>query len=98
MLPMRVLVLTESRRHCAHRGPGYINQGGTLNTAGMLFVNRCSWAHCLAEVARLLDLPRAQLLNTQEERALDCNSHSHIAPAWSQKPVRAAAFVRMQTG
>ncbi|MEH6563222.1 MAG: xylulose 5-phosphate 3-epimerase, partial [Marinobacter sp.] len=26
---------------------GYINRGGTLNEAGMLFANRCSWGHTL---------------------------------------------------
>ncbi|MGH2359539.1 MAG: xylulose 5-phosphate 3-epimerase, partial [bacterium] len=36
-----------------HTGPrtsglGYVNQGGTLSTPGMLFVNRSSWSHCLA--------------------------------------------------
>jgi phosphoketolase len=58
-------------------GLGYSNHGGTLNTPGMLFVNRCSWAHCLAEAARLLDLPRAQLLSAQEVQALDGERSPH---------------------
>lgn len=58
-------------------GLGYINQGGTLNTPGMLFVNRCSWAHCLAEVARLLELPRTHLLSAREVQALDGESSPH---------------------
>ena len=58
-------------------GLGYSNQGGTLNTPGMLFVNRCSWAHCLAEAARLLDLPRAQLLSAQEVQALNGERSPH---------------------
>jgi phosphoketolase len=65
-----------------HTGPrtsglGYINQGGTLDTPGMLFVNRCSWAHCLAEVARLLDLPRERLLSPIELQAIDGQTSPH---------------------
>jgi phosphoketolase len=59
-----------------HTGPrtsglGYINQGGTLDTPGMCFVNRCGWAHCVAEAARLLELPREELLGRAEIQALD---------------------------
>jgi hypothetical protein len=58
-----------------HTGPhtvalGFINQGGTLNTAGMLFVNRCTWAHIVAEVVRLLDLADEDLLSPEEWAAL----------------------------
>lgn len=65
-----------------HTGPhtsglGYINQGGTLNTPGMLFVNRCTWAHCLAEVARLLELPRTHVLSTPEIEALEGKRSPH---------------------
>jgi hypothetical protein len=40
------------------------------------------WAHCLAAAARLLDLPRAQLLSAQEVQALDgeCSPHGVIIP------------------
>ncbi|MEH6498891.1 MAG: xylulose 5-phosphate 3-epimerase [Pseudoalteromonas distincta] len=34
---------------------GYINQGGTLDEAGMLFANRCSWAHVLVAAAQVLE-------------------------------------------
>jgi phosphoketolase len=51
-------------------GLGYISQGGTLNTDGMLFVNRSSWAHCLEQVARLLDLHPKELLTNGEQRVL----------------------------
>jgi hypothetical protein len=37
----------------------------------MLFVNRCSWAHVLAEAARVLGLPREDVLTAQELAALD---------------------------
>jgi phosphoketolase len=49
---------------------GYRNQGGTLDTPGMLFVNRCTWAHCVAEAARLLRLPQQELLDEGEIAAL----------------------------
>jgi len=59
-----------------HTGPhtvalGFINQGGTLNTAGMLFVNRCTWVHIVAEVARLLDLAQENLLSPEERATLE---------------------------
>ncbi len=33
---------------------GYINRGGTFDVEGMLFANRCSWAHIVQHVAGLL--------------------------------------------
>ena len=50
---------------------GFIGNGGTLTVPGMLFVNRCTWAHILAEVARILSLPRESLLSFKELTALD---------------------------
>jgi phosphoketolase len=50
---------------------GYVAQGGTLTTPGMLFVNRCTWAHILDEAARVLDIPREELLASKELAALD---------------------------
>jgi phosphoketolase len=50
---------------------GYINRGGTYDTPGLLFVNRCSWAHCVAEAARLMGLERERLLEPRELAALD---------------------------
>jgi phosphoketolase len=49
---------------------GYRNQGGTLDEAGMLFANRCNWAHVLAACARLLDIPRSALLAPDEAAAV----------------------------
>jgi hypothetical protein len=37
----------------------------------MLFVNRCTWAHILAEAARVLHIPRQELLTSEEMAALD---------------------------
>jgi phosphoketolase len=52
-------------------GLGFVNHGGTLSVAGMLFVNRCSWAHVLGEAAQMLDLPQEDVLTQQELAALD---------------------------
>jgi phosphoketolase len=50
---------------------GYINHGGTLNTNGMLFVNRSTWAHCVDGSARLAGVPRTQVLGEYEMKAID---------------------------
>ena len=52
-------------------GLGYVNQGATLSVDGMLFVNRSSWAHAVDAAARLLDVPRGDLLTDEELAALD---------------------------
>jgi hypothetical protein len=61
--------LTTGSAHTA--ALGYVAQGGTLTTSGMLFVNRCTWAHILAEAARVLDISRQELLTSEEMTALD---------------------------
>jgi phosphoketolase len=50
---------------------GFRGQGGTLTVAGMLFVNGCTWAHILEESARILGLPREDLLSKEELAAVD---------------------------
>lgn len=50
---------------------GFLGQGGTLTVPGMLFINRCTWAHILEESARVLSLPRDGLLNKEELAALE---------------------------
>ena len=50
---------------------GFVAQGGTLTVPGMLFVNRCTWAHAVAAVAGVLALPREELLTPEELAALD---------------------------
>jgi phosphoketolase len=52
-------------------GLGFVNHSGTLSVAGMLFVNRSSWAHVLAECARVAGLNREDLLTADELAALD---------------------------
>lgn len=59
------------------RGLGFLNHGGTYNTPGLLFVNRASWAHCLAEVSSLLGLPREHLLTDEEIAALEGRATLH---------------------
>ncbi len=50
---------------------GFVNQGGTLSIGGMLFVNRCTWAHVLVGCARTAGLNRENLLTADELAALD---------------------------
>ena len=50
---------------------GYINRGGTLNEAGMLFTNQCSWAHALAACANVLDKPPGEWLSSAELAAVE---------------------------
>jgi len=50
---------------------GFTGQGGTLTTSGLLFVNRCTWAHIIEETARILNISRGQLLTVEELAALD---------------------------
>jgi phosphoketolase len=66
-------------------GLGFTNAGGTLDLDGLLFVNGCSWAHCVDAVARLLDLPRERVLEPEEIAALD----HRRSPAGVITPARA---------
>ncbi len=66
--------LVEGRRA---RGLGYLNRGGTLSVEGLLFVNGCSWAHCVREAALLLGLPESELLDERERAALDGHLSAH---------------------
>lgn len=49
---------------------GYRNRGGTLDTFGMQFANRQSWAHLVAEAAQLLNRPLNDLLGKAEQAVL----------------------------
>jgi phosphoketolase len=57
-------------------GLGFSNRGGTLDTRGMLFVNRSSWAHALEAGASLLGTPLDKWLTKDELAAL----RGEIAP------------------
>jgi phosphoketolase len=50
---------------------GFVTHGGTLTVPGMLFVNRCTWAHILAAVAGVLGRSREDILTPEELNALD---------------------------
>ncbi|MCM0613532.1 xylulose 5-phosphate 3-epimerase [Marinobacter sediminum] len=50
---------------------GYTNRGGTLNEAGMLFANQCSWGHALAACASVMDKPPGTWLSSAELAAVE---------------------------
>jgi phosphoketolase len=50
---------------------GYISRGGTLDVFGMLFANRCTWAHAIGAAAEILEIKRDQLLQPPEILAID---------------------------
>jgi len=50
---------------------GYRNRGGTLDVNGMLFANRCTWAHLVQESVALLGRQRRDVLSAPEQAALD---------------------------
>lgn len=52
------------------RFAGFRNRGGTLDVAGMLFANRCTWAHVIEHCSDLLGVQRKALLDTPELEAL----------------------------
>jgi phosphoketolase len=58
-------------------GLGFINHGGTLDVGGMLFVNRCTWAHVLVESARLLRIDDTELLSDREADAINGKASPH---------------------
>jgi phosphoketolase len=52
------------------RALGYLNHGGTLDALGMLFANRCTWAHVVAEAAAALGVDVTKLLDGGELAAV----------------------------
>ncbi len=64
------------------RALGFINQGGTLNLEGLLFANRCTWAHIVSNAAAVAQADPARLLTTDELSALEgAGSPAAIDPA-----------------
>ena len=53
------------------RALGFINRGGTLDVPGLLFANRCTWAHVVDAAAAVLGQPRRALLEAAECAAID---------------------------
>jgi phosphoketolase len=63
--------------HTGHKstaGLGFIGKGGTLTVPGMLFVNRCTWAHIIEKAAAILGIPLEELLVPEEIAALEGKS------------------------
>nr|WP_146664104.1 xylulose 5-phosphate 3-epimerase [Anaerohalosphaera lusitana] len=67
---------------------GYMNRGGTLDVFGMMFANRCTWAHVLVNVADLLGKNVDEFLENEEREAVFGNgdpeclryiSHEHVS-------------------
>lgn len=52
---------------------GFRNRGGTLDLAGMLFANRCTWAHLVQACAELLGADPKRMLERNEIAALAGN-------------------------
>lgn len=57
-----------AKRFQAH---GFRNKGGTLDVAGMLFANQCTWAHIVASAAVLLNAPVEKFLTADEIAAVE---------------------------
>src|SRR5690554_5428588 len=53
------------------RALGYISRGGTLDVAGMLFANRCTWAHAVEAAAAVAKWDRDTVLNEVQRAAID---------------------------
>lgn len=49
---------------------GYRNRGGTFDVDGLMFANRCTWAHAVASAATLLGHPGSEWLSTAEYAAV----------------------------
>lgn len=54
---------------------GYISRGGTLDVDGMLFANRCSWAHVVAAAGNVAGWDIADLLDPPEHLAVSGKAH-----------------------
>jgi phosphoketolase len=52
------------------RALGFLNRGGTLDVGGMLFANRCTWAHVAAAAVDLLGLPQGAVCDSAEMVAI----------------------------
>lgn len=63
---------------------GFINRGGTMDVPGLLFANRCTWAHVVESSAFVLGMERTRLLDAHELAAIDGVGN----PAAVLRPVR----------
>ena len=53
------------------RALGYISRGGTFDVPGMLFANRCTWAHVVDAAATVAGWSREVLLDRAQRTAID---------------------------
>jgi len=58
---------------------GYRNRGGTLDVAGMLFANGCTWAHILYAASKLLAVAPGTLLDSEEIAAIEGHGDPRLA-------------------
>jgi phosphoketolase len=56
---------------------GFLNRGGTLDVPGMLFANRCTWAHAVAAVEGMFGR-EGNLLDPQERAAVEGRSRDPL--------------------
>ena len=60
------------------RALGYISRGGTLDVPGMLFANRCTWAHAVGAAADLLETDTSTVLEAVEIAAIEGRHHPRV--------------------
>lgn len=63
---------------------GYRNRGGTLDVDGLMFANRCTWAHAVQAAANLLGQPPAAWLSSAEYEAV--MGRGLPAVLWQKEP------------
>ncbi len=56
---------------------GFIGNGGTLSPEGMLFINKCSWAHIVNDSCKLLQKDCKDILSSDEIAALNHKKSPH---------------------
>jgi phosphoketolase len=66
------------------RALGYRNCGGTLDTFGMLFANRCTWAHGVDVVAEMLGTTSDRWLSSAEQQAVNGAGDPEVIRSGSQ--------------
>ena len=60
---------------------GFVNRGGTLDVPGLLFANRCTWAHAVDAAARVTGQPSDALLTFEELAAIDSRGDPRVVTA-----------------
>ena len=60
---------------------GFLNRGGTLDVAGMLFANHCTWAHLLVVASKLLRGADGEFLDESELAAVEGRADPRVVMA-----------------